>query len=80
MEGQINESQGGAETRQTPNPTEPLHPPPATPRWPAVFFSVLAGACQFGTGTAWAGLRLNSFVHSNPTEPHPEQEFRVFLA
>ena len=25
-------------------------------------FSVLAGACQFGT--AWAGLRLNSFIHS----------------
>ena len=36
------------------------NPPPATPRWLAVFFSVLAGACQFGT--AWSGLRLNSFI------------------
>ena len=36
------------------------NPPPATPRWPAVFSPVLAGACQFGT--AWAGLRLNSFI------------------
>ena len=37
------------------------HPPPETPRWPAGF-PVLVGACQFGT--AWAGLRLNSFIHS----------------
>ena len=37
-----------------------VHPPPATPRWPA-FFLVLAGACQFGTAW-WAGLRLNSFI------------------
>ena len=36
--------------------------PPANPRWAVAgcFFSVLAGACQFGT--AWAGLRLNSFI------------------
>ena len=28
--------------------------------WPAGF-PVLVGACQFGT--AWAGLRENSFIH-----------------
>ena len=33
-----------------------LCPPPCAPWWPAGFFSVLAGACQFDT--AWAGLRL----------------------
>ena len=31
-------------------------PPPRVPCWPARSFSVLAGACQFGT--AWVGLRL----------------------
>ena len=30
------------------------------PRWPAGL-PVLVGACQFGT--AWAGLRLNPFIH-----------------
>ena len=33
------------------------------PRWPAGFFLVLAGACQIGT--AWARLRLNSFIRSS---------------
>ena len=33
-----------------------LCPQPCAPCWPAGFFSVLAGACQFGT--AWADLRL----------------------
>ena len=31
------------------------------PRWPAGF-PVLVGACQFGT--AWSGLRLNSFIQA----------------
>lgn len=33
-------------------------PPPCAPCWPAGFFSVLAGACQFGT--AWVGFATNS--------------------
>ena len=35
--------------------------PPLAPCWPAGFFSVLAGSCQFGT--AWAGLRLIHYQH-----------------
>ena len=34
------------------------------------FFSVLVGACQFGTG-AWAGLRLNAFIYRAPVGQGP---------
>ena len=37
----------------------PYHPPPRAPRWPASF-SGAGGVCQ--SGTAWADLRLISFI------------------
>ena len=40
----------------------------AAPRWPAGF-PVLVGACQFQFGTAWAGLRLNSFIQLHDGRP-----------
>ena len=53
-----------------------MRPPPlhrASPRWPAGFPVVLAGAFQFGT--AWAGLRLNSFIYSDLNETKPTRRY-----